>query len=164
MQITKYNTDRNKIIITHTWVTFSSSLFYSAAATCFDTCVSPSGSSSVSAELYANRMQWLIRLCVIRCYVSAMWRPGTHWSVHISPPHNRLITTYNAESYQPLHSIRICWLYIHRTKNQGTKIKKNNYVIVLRKVTSQFFRMVSLFFTRYTACAWFELQHGHRLS
>jgi hypothetical protein len=35
----------------------------------------------VPAELHANRMQWLIRLCVIRCYVSVMWRPGMHRSV-----------------------------------------------------------------------------------
>jgi hypothetical protein len=30
----------------------------------------------VPAELHANGMQWLIRLCVVRCYVSVMWRPG----------------------------------------------------------------------------------------
>jgi hypothetical protein len=59
---------------------FNSLLFYSAAPTCFDTCVSSSGSSSVSAESHANRMQWLIRLCVIRCYVSVMWRPGVRIS------------------------------------------------------------------------------------
>jgi hypothetical protein len=35
----------------------------------------------VPAELLANRMQWLIRFCVIRCYVSVMWRPGVHRSV-----------------------------------------------------------------------------------
>jgi hypothetical protein len=60
---------------------FSSLLFYSAAPTCFDTCVSSSGSSSVPAEIHMNRMQWLIRLWVIRCYVSVMWRPGVHQSV-----------------------------------------------------------------------------------
>jgi hypothetical protein len=32
----------------------------------------------VPAELHANRIQWLIRLCVIRGYVSVMWRPGVH--------------------------------------------------------------------------------------
>jgi hypothetical protein len=32
--------------------------------------VSSLGSSSVPAELHANRMQWLIRLCVIHCHVS----------------------------------------------------------------------------------------------
>jgi hypothetical protein len=37
----------------------------------------------VPAELHANRMQWLIRLCVIRCYVSVMWRPGMHRSVRL---------------------------------------------------------------------------------
>jgi hypothetical protein len=37
----------------------------------------------VPAELHANRMQWLTRLCVIRCYVSVMWRPGVHRSVWI---------------------------------------------------------------------------------
>jgi NADH:ubiquinone oxidoreductase subunit B-like Fe-S oxidoreductase len=30
----------------------------------------------VPAELHKNRMQWLIRFCVICCYVSIMWRPG----------------------------------------------------------------------------------------
>jgi hypothetical protein len=34
----------------------------------------------VHAKLHANRMQWLIRICVIRCYVSVMWRPGMHRS------------------------------------------------------------------------------------
>jgi hypothetical protein len=28
------------------------------------------------AELRANQMQWLIRLCVMRGYVSVIWRPG----------------------------------------------------------------------------------------
>jgi hypothetical protein len=36
----------------------------------------------VPAELHANRMQWLIRLSVIR-YVSVMWRPGVHRSVNL---------------------------------------------------------------------------------
>jgi hypothetical protein len=36
----------------------------------------------VPAELHANRMQWLLRLCVIRFYVYVMWRPGMHRSVH----------------------------------------------------------------------------------
>jgi hypothetical protein len=44
----------------------SSLLFYSAALTCFDTCVcvcvSSSGSSSLLAKLRANWMLWLIRL------------------------------------------------------------------------------------------------------
>jgi hypothetical protein len=65
-------------------------LLYSAAPTCFDTCVSSSGSSSVPAELHANRMQWLIRLCVIRCYVSVYGGlvctdrciPGLHKQTH----------------------------------------------------------------------------------
>jgi hypothetical protein len=35
---------------------FGSLLFYSAAPTCFDTRVSSSGSSSVTAESHANRM------------------------------------------------------------------------------------------------------------
>jgi hypothetical protein len=33
------------------------------------------------AELHANRMPWLIKLRVIRGYVSVMWRPGVHRSV-----------------------------------------------------------------------------------
>jgi hypothetical protein len=41
----------------------------------------------VPAELHSNRMQWSIRLCVMRCYVSVMWRPGMHRSVHTRPPH-----------------------------------------------------------------------------
>jgi hypothetical protein len=41
-------------------------------------CVSSSGSSSVLAELHANRMQWLIQLYVLCCYVSVMCRPGVH--------------------------------------------------------------------------------------
>jgi hypothetical protein len=53
----------------------------------FRHCVSSSGSPSVPAELHANRMQWLIKLCVIRCYVSVMWRSGMHRSVHTRPPH-----------------------------------------------------------------------------
>jgi hypothetical protein len=61
------------------------------------TCQS-SGSSSVPAELHANRKEWLIRLCVIRDYMSVMWRSGVHQSVYTRPPHNRHITTYNAES------------------------------------------------------------------
>jgi hypothetical protein len=60
---------------------FISLLFYFAAPMCFDTCVSSSGSSSLPAGLHANRMQWLIRLCVIRCYVSVIWRAGVHRSV-----------------------------------------------------------------------------------
>jgi hypothetical protein len=32
----------------------------------------------VPAELHADRMQWLIKLCVVRCYVTAMWGPGMH--------------------------------------------------------------------------------------
>jgi hypothetical protein len=36
---------------------------------------------SVPVELHANRMQWLIRLHVLRCYVSVMWRAGMHRSV-----------------------------------------------------------------------------------
>jgi hypothetical protein len=55
--------------------------FCYAAPTCFDTYVSSSGSSSVPAELHANRMQRLIRPCVIRGYVSVMWRPGMQRSV-----------------------------------------------------------------------------------
>jgi hypothetical protein len=43
--------------------------------------VSSSESSSVPAELSVNRIQWLIRLCLIRCYVSVMWSPGVHRSV-----------------------------------------------------------------------------------
>jgi hypothetical protein len=41
-------------------LTFSSLLFCSAAPTCFDTCVSSSGSFSVLAELHANpeRLRW----------------------------------------------------------------------------------------------------------
>jgi hypothetical protein len=62
---------------------FSSLLFYSATPACFDTYVSSSGSSSVPAELYMNWMQWLIRLCVIRYYVSVMWRPSVHRSVRL---------------------------------------------------------------------------------
>jgi hypothetical protein len=49
--------------------------FYSAAPTCFDTYVSSSGSCSVPAELHANRMKWLIRFCVIRCYVEGWCAP-----------------------------------------------------------------------------------------
>jgi hypothetical protein len=30
----------------------------------------------VPTELHENRTQWLIKPCVIRCYVSVMWRPG----------------------------------------------------------------------------------------
>jgi hypothetical protein len=49
----------------------------------------------VPVELHANQMQWLIKLCVMRCYVSVTWRPGmlqsvwlrcrvrTHWIVII---------------------------------------------------------------------------------
>jgi hypothetical protein len=32
----------------------------------------------MSAQLHANRIQWLIRFCVVRCYVSVMWRAGVH--------------------------------------------------------------------------------------
>jgi hypothetical protein len=78
---------------------FSNLLFYSDAPTCFDTCVPSSGSSYVPAELHENQMQWLIDSAL---YV--MWRPGVHRSVHTRPTH-RHISTYNAESYQPLHSI-----------------------------------------------------------
>jgi hypothetical protein len=56
--------------------------YFSAAPTCFDTCVLSSGSPSLPSELHVNRRQWLIRLCVIRCYVSVMWRAGVHRSVH----------------------------------------------------------------------------------
>jgi hypothetical protein len=35
----------------------------------------------VPAELDANRMQWLIRFCVIRGYVSVIWRSGMHRSL-----------------------------------------------------------------------------------
>jgi hypothetical protein len=64
----------------------------------------------VPAELHANRMQWLIRLGVIRCYVSVMWRPGMRGSVRLRcrvRARIRHITTYNAKSYKPLHSIRM---------------------------------------------------------
>jgi hypothetical protein len=56
--------------------------------------VPSSGSSSVPAELHANRMQWLIRLSVIHCYVSVMWRPGTHRSVWL---HCRATVWLNGE-------------------------------------------------------------------
>jgi hypothetical protein len=97
--------------ITKNALIFSSLLFYSTAPTCFDMCVSLSGSSSVPVELHTNRIQWLIRHCVIGCYVSVMWKPGTHRSVWLccrrTWQHNRHITTYKAESYQPLHPIRM---------------------------------------------------------
>jgi hypothetical protein len=58
---------------------FSSLLFYSAAPTCFDTCVLSSGSCSVPAELHENRMEWLIktlRYTLLRaCYVEAWHAP-----------------------------------------------------------------------------------------
>jgi hypothetical protein len=72
------------------WI-FSSLWFYSAAATCFDMCVSSSGSYSVPAELHANRMQRLIRLYIIRCYVSVMWRPGVYRTVWL---HCQACTAY----------------------------------------------------------------------
>jgi hypothetical protein len=50
------------------------------------TYVSSSGSSSVPAELHANRMKWLIRFCVIRCYVSVVLRPGVNRSVWLRCP------------------------------------------------------------------------------
>jgi hypothetical protein len=46
---------------------FDSLLFYSTSHTCFDTCMSSSGSSSAPAKLHANRMQWFIRFRVIHC-------------------------------------------------------------------------------------------------
>jgi hypothetical protein len=64
--------------VTNKFTDFSSLLFYSAAHTCFDTCVSSSGSSSVPAELHINKMQWLIRLCVIRYNVPVILRPGMY--------------------------------------------------------------------------------------
>jgi cellulose synthase/poly-beta-1,6-N-acetylglucosamine synthase-like glycosyltransferase len=67
--------------ITKKYTNFSSLLFYSAAPTCFDTSVSSSGSSSLPAELHANRMQWLIIFCVIRGCVSVVWRPGMRRAV-----------------------------------------------------------------------------------
>jgi hypothetical protein len=76
---------------------FSIVLFYSAAPTCFDTCVSSSGSSSVPAGLHANRMQWLIRLGVISCYVSVMWRPGMHRS--------EIVTHHVTRHNMPIHNI-----------------------------------------------------------
>jgi hypothetical protein len=57
--------------------------------------VSSSRSSSVPAELHANRKQWLIILCVKCCYVSVMWRPGMHWSVWFSFQWPLYILMYN---------------------------------------------------------------------
>jgi hypothetical protein len=37
----------------------------------------------MSAELHANRMQWLIRPCITRRYVSVMWMSGIHRSVWV---------------------------------------------------------------------------------
>jgi hypothetical protein len=97
------------------WITnwFLSVYYFILPLLHFSTCVSSSGSSSVPTDLHANRMQWLKRLCVIRGYVSVLWRPCVHrcvwlrYQVRYRPPHNRHTTTYNAEFYQPLHSIRM---------------------------------------------------------
>jgi hypothetical protein len=38
----------------------------------------------VPAELHVNRMQWLIRLCVMRGYVSVVWRLGMRGYVSVT--------------------------------------------------------------------------------
>jgi hypothetical protein len=35
----------------------------------------------ILALLHVKRMQWLIQLCVILCYVAVMWMPGMHRSI-----------------------------------------------------------------------------------
>jgi hypothetical protein len=67
------------------------------------TCVSSSGRSAVPAELHSNLMQWLIRLCVIRFYVSVMWTPGMHRSVW-------LCVSY-VEAWYELICLVMCLLY-----------------------------------------------------
>jgi hypothetical protein len=70
--------------------------------------VSSSGSSSTPAELHVNQMQWLIRRCVIRYYVSVMWRPGMHRSVWL---HYRVVTMYQTtwRLISEDHNIIISW-------------------------------------------------------
>jgi hypothetical protein len=56
----------------------------------------------VTAELHANRMQCLIRLCVIRCYISVMWRSGVHRPVWLRCQ----VRTHYLVMYK--HGVRYC--------------------------------------------------------
>jgi hypothetical protein len=71
--------------------------------------------------LHANRMQWLIRLCVIRGYVSVMWRSCVHWSVWL---HCQVrLDMYSMKAYPTWNSCCMA-LYVHKLWGEKIHITK----------------------------------------